>query len=409
MQSALLADGQFRHAECVSTETELREWRTGSTQAERLCADILVLQEFDDVDPQAPLGGSDDRKDILCTKGGIRYVAGVYFPPTAKAFADIRTKFCADLAGVVRHGREGFIFLTNQRLTLDQRGALAKEALETCRDCQIFHLERIRTILDQPSGYGIRLQYLRIPLSTEEQFAYFTHASGGVERQLERQNRMLGAINRKIDHLVIAQDFVVQTMALNARAEGVSISPPPSRSDLFLGGAYRAPPDARGFSAATDTTQLVALHRAICFDAPTNEVGRLRDHQVYLARSGEAADQAVALPPKPEDVPDALMALCKDWTNGISGLNAAGAEGRLQAIARFHAEFLRIHPFADGNGRVARFLLMQQCLDLFGVADMGVLDKGAEYYAALQSADHDDVAALVKLICPIVGIESDAE
>jgi fido (protein-threonine AMPylation protein) len=220
---------------------------------------------------------------------------------------------------------------------------------------------------------------------------------------------VLGAINRKIDHLMIAQDFVVQTMAFNARAEGVSISPPPSRPDLFLGGTYRAPPDARGFSADTDTTQLLALHRAICFDAPTNEVGRLRDRQVYLARPGGAADQAVALPPKPEDVPDALTALCKDWTNGIAALNTAGAEGRLQAIARFHAEFLRIHPFADGNGRVARFLLMQECLDLFGVADMGVLDKGAEYYAALQSAHHDDVAALVKLICPIVGIESDAE
>ena len=52
-----------------TTETQLREWRTGQAGAERLGAAILHLDGFEDIDPQVPLGGPDDRKDILCCKG----------------------------------------------------------------------------------------------------------------------------------------------------------------------------------------------------------------------------------------------------------------------------------------------------------------------------------------------------
>lgn len=31
-------------------------------------------------------------------------------------------------------------------------------------------------------------------------------------------------------------------------------------------------------------------------------------------------------------------------------------------LARFHAQFEQIHPFADGNGRVGRLLLFKECL-----------------------------------------------
>ncbi len=40
-----------------STETRLREWRTGQAGAERLGAAILHLDGFEDIDPHAPLGG----------------------------------------------------------------------------------------------------------------------------------------------------------------------------------------------------------------------------------------------------------------------------------------------------------------------------------------------------------------
>jgi hypothetical protein len=47
-----------------ATEASVRDWRYGNTQAERLCAAMLYLESFQDVDPQHPLGGPDGLKDV---------------------------------------------------------------------------------------------------------------------------------------------------------------------------------------------------------------------------------------------------------------------------------------------------------------------------------------------------------
>jgi hypothetical protein len=69
------------------TEFKLIAWRDGSTQAERLAAAILTLSAYTEIDPQAPLGGPDGRKDIICIKGGRRWIGAVYFPSV---------QFCAE-------------------------------------------------------------------------------------------------------------------------------------------------------------------------------------------------------------------------------------------------------------------------------------------------------------------------
>ena len=95
-----------------------------------------------------------------------------------------------------------------------------------------------------------------------------------------------------------------------------------------------------------------------------------------------------------------LTSLCANWVSSFSLLRRQ--DDKLEALAKFHAKFLLIHPFMDGNGRVARSILMQQCLDLFGKADMGLMNKGAAYYAALQAADRGDFGPLVALITPVI-------
>lgn len=75
---------------------------------------------------------------------------------------------------------------------------------------------------------------------------------------------------------------------------------------------------------------------------------------------------------------------------------------RHSPLAKFHAEFLLVHPSVDGNGRGARSILMQQCLDPFGKADMAPMNKGAAHYSALKAADRDDFVPLIALIAPIV-------
>jgi len=52
----------------TETEYKLLNWRGDSLNPERMCADILIMQDFESVDPQSPLGGPDGTKDILCKK-----------------------------------------------------------------------------------------------------------------------------------------------------------------------------------------------------------------------------------------------------------------------------------------------------------------------------------------------------
>jgi hypothetical protein len=56
----------------VSPRSELRDWRNGQTNAERTCAAILAINGYTDVDPPTPLGGPDDKEDILAVAQAIR-------------------------------------------------------------------------------------------------------------------------------------------------------------------------------------------------------------------------------------------------------------------------------------------------------------------------------------------------
>lgn len=91
----------------TATEGALREWRYGSTQAERLCAALLYLESFEDVDPQHPLGGPDGLKDVRCTKNGKTWIAAAYFPPTHPTLKEIQNKFAGDFKGVAANGAPG--------------------------------------------------------------------------------------------------------------------------------------------------------------------------------------------------------------------------------------------------------------------------------------------------------------
>jgi hypothetical protein len=151
----------------LDTELRLISWRDGSTQAERLAAAAMKLSGFEELDPQAPLGGPDGTKDIVCTKGGVRWIGAVYFPIGPVKFAAIKSKFKKDLAGVgTPYG--GFAFVTNQSLSVGQRAALSQIASEAGKESVILHLERLRALLDSPSGYGTRIQFLKIPMNLEE-------------------------------------------------------------------------------------------------------------------------------------------------------------------------------------------------------------------------------------------------
>ena len=77
----------------------------------------------------------------------------------------------------------------------------------------------------------------------------------------------------------------------------------------------------------------------------------------------------------PADVPAAMAAL-------LSGYSAK-PQVNLESIVAFHADFERIHPFQDGNGRVGRLVALKECLR-FGIVPFIIEDrKKAFYYRGL--------------------------
>lgn len=70
----------------------------------------------------------------------------------------------------------------------------------------------------------------------------------------------------------------------------------------------------------------------------------------------------------------------------------------IEDIARFHADYEKIHPFQDGNGRTGRMILFKQCLDN-DISPIVIRDEDkAIYNRALNRAQKDgDISDLVNL------------
>lgn len=135
----------------------LREWTKGQATAERLSGNILYSEGFVSIDPSHPLGGPDGIKDLKCTKEGVSWIVGCYFPRGQKSFNTIKEKFLNDLEGVNRNNAQGIIFITNQELSLSER-----DQINDLTDyyTEIYHLERLASLLNNPTNYGLRLEFL---------------------------------------------------------------------------------------------------------------------------------------------------------------------------------------------------------------------------------------------------------
>lgn len=132
---------------------------------------------------------------------------------------------------------------------------------------------------------------------------------------------------------------------------------------------------------------ILDLHGRITKDVidNTKDSGKYRNRQVYV---GDRSGNIIFMPPKTEDVPT-LMRSFVAWLNSedTKKLDPVLVAG----IA--HYEFVRIHPFIDGNGRTARALasliLLLRGFDIkrfFALDDYYDSDRNS-YYAALQAVN----------------------
>jgi hypothetical protein len=159
-----------RRLEGSETVARIIDWTRGQTPAERLAAHLLRAEGFDAIDPSHPLGGPDGLKDVVCIKNNVKWLGAAYFPRGQQSFRVIKKKFIGDLDGTKANQVDGFIFITNQELKLNEREQL--KTLKNGDNIEIYHLERIGSILDSPQCYGVRLEYLDIEMTREEQLAF---------------------------------------------------------------------------------------------------------------------------------------------------------------------------------------------------------------------------------------------
>lgn len=360
----------------MSTETELKEWRQGSTNAERLCAGILAINGYTDIDPQAPIGGPDGKKDILARRDGLAFVCAVFFPPTGQSFSSIEKKFVEDRQGVGRHKADGFVFFVNQPLTLGERQSL--QTLGSPVD-ELFHLERLRLALDSPQGYGLRLEYLRKAMSVEEQIAFFSTLHADLSRQLLANQRS----EEKLDTVIERTTAIVQKL-------GIADGPSSLQSADVIG-----PTEASMSDLSVSLLQV--LHRAVTEGSriPDAVRGSLRNVRIWVGDPGEP----VFSPPEPEEVPELLAGLLTWWRDSYSVTVKAGLPAVVPALARLHYEIVAIHPFVDGNGRLARFVADQAAREMLGRGISRELTKDRDlYFAALKAGNEGNLDALESLI-----------
>lgn len=379
----------------------LRHWELGSTAAEHLCADILRLDGFEGIDPQLPVGGPDGGKDIFCEKLGVKFVGAAYFPATDVTFATVQKKFRDDIAGAASHGCPGFIFLTNQKLTPDQRIQLEQIAAGAGKSCLLYHRERLRVALDAPAGYGIRLRHLRVPLAPEEQFAYFAAAENSVAAALELNTRALQFLAGRIDRLSHHQSTVARATLAAVRASVRGDDEGADVARMLQEAADLATADpATDISAGLSADLVRYIHRLLLRPVSPLIAGRYRQTQVFLADPTGSTVGSIECPPW-DRVPELVEALAGDWRAGHAA-RVDDPETAITDMADFFHRLLHIHPFTDGNGRLAMELLSLQARELLGHEGEVFLNRSPAYYAALRRADVRDPEPLRDLISQAV-------
>ena len=134
-------------------------------------------------------------------------------------------------------------------------------------------------------------------------------------------------------------------------------------------------------------------------DAEINP-GEWKKHPNYLySPTGERID---FMPP--EDVPEAMNSLINWLNNHLDPPKRKKKKYDLHPIliaAGFHTQFLKIHPFGDGNGRMAR-IITNLVLMLCGYVPVIIkLDDRKDYYTSINTNSLNEPENLAFISCKI--------
>ena len=102
--------------------------------------------------------------------------------------------------------------------------------------------------------------------------------------------------------------------------------------------------------------------------------------------------ETVYFPPSPEQVPELMDTFLKKVN-----FEADDIASVIEQAVRTHLHFERIHPFADGNGRVGRMILNQQLIN-HGLLPV-TIHKNSDYRQAFKLYDRNgDISKMVHIL-----------
>ena len=156
---------------------------------------------------------------------------------------------------------------------------------------------------------------------------------------------------------------------------------------------------------------ILQLHQILYRYSQRGIGGRFKNTQNYIAETKANGEQVVRfMPCDPFETPMAMDAICESYNRETDACEI----DPLILIPAFILDFLCIHPFNDGNGRMSRLLttlLLYRAGYVVGkyVSLESKIEKTkASYYEALEKSDIDwdseknDVTAFIKYILGIV-------
>jgi len=224
-----------------------------------------------------------------------------------------------------------------------------------------------------------------------------------------RSLRAGGRLTPEVLH-TIRRYFRIKNIYNSNAIEGNQLDVGETRQVVELGLTITGKPlkdqaEARNLAEAIDYLEDLAGNP----EAPIREMDIRQIHSLILkgiddANSGKYRTVPVEIsgsefkPPGPESVP-AQMAELGRWLESSStpGDHFATSEGLIRAAVA-HTWFVTIHPFIDGNGRVAR-LLMNLILMRFGypIAIITREDR-LRYYDTLETSQSSDLSGFIGLL-----------
>lgn len=237
-----------------------------------------------------------------------------------------------------------------------------------------------------------RMKGQAVPMGTSWLLAECMEARGKQDMWTNRKPETLAALR---------EQAIVQSVESSNRIEGVTVEPERLRPVVLGGMRPRTRPEEElaGYRRALEwiftrkvpiapTPKVVLRLHATAQGGQTGDAGKWKTRDNEIIEFDRVGNRRVRfVPVKARLAPAAVGSLCRSYSEIRSDADIPG----LLAVATFVMDFLCIHPFRDGNGRVSRLLttaLLQA--DGFEVGryvslERIIEDSKEEYYKALET------------------------